>query len=54
MEKYIACNRLEDSVWHGEVSAENLKVGPVCRLMYNPNFAALKVAMRQFIDSLPD
>ncbi len=54
MEKYTACNQSAEAVWQGEVTAENLKAGTVRRLMYNPNFAALKVAMQQFIGSLPD
>lgn len=53
MEKYAACNRQEESVRYGEVTAENLKAGTVCRLMYNPNFTALKHSMQRFIGSLP-
>ena len=52
MEKYAACNR--EAVWQGEVTAENLEVGTLCRLMYNPNFAALKQSMRRFIEGLPE
>lgn len=54
MEKYAVCNRSAEAVWQGEVTAANLKVGTLCRLMYNPNFAALKQSMRRFIDSLPE
>jgi esterase/lipase len=53
MDKYTVCSRPAEAVWQGEITAENLKVGAVRRLMYNPNFAALKSAMRQFINSLP-
>lgn len=54
MEKYTACSLRSERVVQGEITAQNLQAGTVRRLMYNPNFAALKVAMRQFIDSLPN
>jgi esterase/lipase len=52
MEKYAACTRNSGEVWQGEISAKNLAVGTLRRLMYNPHFAALKTAMQQFISTL--
>ena len=53
MEKYDACNNNHGEVLLGEITEANLKAGTLRRLMYNPNFAALKASMRHFIDSLP-
>jgi len=53
MGKYEACNNKPKEDWQGELSKENLKVGIMRRLMYNPNFAALKVSLKKFIDGLP-
>ena len=53
IEKYAACNNNPEADLQGELTEENLKVGILRRLMYNPNFAALKVSMQRFIDSLP-
>ncbi|MFZ3017113.1 MAG: alpha/beta fold hydrolase [Gallionella sp.] len=53
MEKYEACNNGHESVMLGEVTETNLNAGILRRLMYNPNFAALKVSMKRFIDALP-
>lgn len=53
IEKYTACNNKPKEDLQGEVTEENLKVGILRRLMYNPNFAALKVSMKKFIDALP-
>jgi hypothetical protein len=52
MEKYAACLNHPEQDYHGELTEENLRAGILRRLMYNPNFAALKVSMRQFIDKL--
>jgi esterase/lipase len=52
MEKYDACNNGHAGVLQGEVTAANLRAGILRRLMYNPNFAALKVSMKRFIDAL--
>lgn len=52
MEKYAACTKHPEQALQGEVTEQNLKTGILRRLMYNPNFAALKVSMRQFIDKL--
>jgi hypothetical protein len=52
MEKYDACNNGHEGVLQGEVTEANLKAGILRRLMYNPNFAALKVSMKRFIDAL--
>ncbi len=47
--------RFEDYTRHpeqalqGEISEENLHAGPLRRLMYNPNFAALTVSMQHFM-----
>ena len=53
MEKYDACLNKRGEIWQGEITGENLKAGTLRRLMYNPNFAALKISMQRFIDSLP-
>ena len=45
-------SRTPNKPLQGEITEENLKAGILRRLMYNPNFAALKVSMRQFIDKL--
>jgi esterase/lipase len=52
-EKYQACNHNHGKIFQGEITEANLKAGTVRRLMYNPNFAALKVSMKRFIDELP-
>jgi esterase/lipase len=49
MEKYTACQQHPERDWQGELTEENLKTGVLRRLMYNPNFAALKISMQQFI-----
>ena len=53
MEKYKLCNERPTEVMQGEITAENLNMGTLRRLMYNPNFAALKASLKQFIDGLP-
>ena len=53
MEKYAACMQHPEQDWQGEITEENLKAGVLRRLMYNPNFAALKISMQKFIESLP-
>lgn len=53
MEKYSACVAHTGRVLQGEITEENLRAGMLRRLMYNPNFDALKVSMRRFIDDLP-
>ena len=52
-EKYTACIANPGANFQGEVTEENLRVGIMQRLMYNPNFTALKISMKQFIDKLP-
>jgi esterase/lipase len=52
MEKYAACMKYPEQDFQGELTEENLKAGILRRLMYNPNFAALKVSMQRFIDCL--
>jgi esterase/lipase len=52
-EKYAAFNDSLVQLPQGEITDENLKSGTMRRLMHNPNFAGLKVALRQFIDRLP-
>ena len=54
MEKYEACRNNRDACWLGETTKENMQVGLLRRLMYNPHFEALKVSMKKFIDQLPD
>jgi esterase/lipase len=53
MEKYAACLRHPEQDYQGEITGKNLAAGILRRLMYNPNFAALKVSMKRFIDNLP-
>jgi len=53
MEKYAACLEHPEQDFQGEITVKNLEAGILRRLMYNPNFAALKVSMQRFIDSLP-
>lgn len=54
MEKYLACMRRPQECWLGEINEKNLKAGNLRRLMYNPNFPALKVALQEFIQTLED
>jgi hypothetical protein len=53
MEKYDACNNDPREDLQGELTERNLKAGILRRLMYNPNFSALKLSMKMFIDNLP-
>lgn len=53
MEKYQACIDQVESVIQGEITKQNLKQGTLRRLMYNPHFSTLKIAMQEFIDKLP-
>ena len=53
MEKYDACNDKPGEDFQGELTKANLKAGILRRLMYNPNFAALELSMKKFIDNLP-
>ena len=53
MAKYNACNDGPTKVLQGEITVDNLKLGTLRRLMINPNFAALKISLKQFIDTLP-
>jgi hypothetical protein len=53
MEKYDACNNKPREDLQGELTETNLKAGILRRLMYNPNFAALKLSLKKFIDNLP-
>jgi esterase/lipase len=51
-EHYAAC--LESrTAWLGEVTPQNLKYGLLRRLMYNPHYAAMESAMRNFIERIP-
>jgi hypothetical protein len=53
MEKYAACLAHPERNFQGEVTAQNLETGVMRRLMYNPNYDALKVSLQTFIDRLP-
>ncbi|HEU0220425.1 MAG TPA: alpha/beta fold hydrolase [Gallionella sp.] len=53
MKKYNSGNNKHEEVLQGEITEANLKAGTLRRLMYNPNFAALKISMKRFIDNLP-
>jgi len=52
IEKYAACNNNPEADFQGELTGKNLKAGIIRRLMYNPNFSALKVSMDRFIADL--
>jgi esterase/lipase len=52
MDKYEACKKHPKEIWRGELTDKNLETGILLRLMYNPNFAALKNSMKRFIDSM--
>ena len=53
MDQYEACSTHPQECWQGEVIDRNLVVGTLRRLMYNPNFASLKLSLQHFIDCLP-
>jgi esterase/lipase len=53
MEKYNACLKNVGTVAQGEITPENLHSGVMKRLMFNPNFALLKISMQKFIEGLP-
>lgn len=53
MENYNACNSKPAESLQGEITEKNLGLGTLRRLMYNPNFAALKISMKRYIDNLP-
>lgn len=52
MGKYNACLKSLGKVAQGEITPENLRLGVMKRLMFNPNFEALKISMQKFIGSL--
>ena len=52
LEKFSACNDNVKIIFHGELTANNLKTGIVRRLTYNPNYSELLTSMKKFIDSL--
>jgi hypothetical protein len=53
MGKYAACLKYPEQDFQGEINEKNLAAGILRRLMYNPNFVALKVSMQKFIDQFP-
>lgn len=53
IEKYAACINNPHTDLQGELTEANLDAGILRRLMYNPNFSALKRSMKGFIDDLP-
>jgi len=53
IEKYEACMHGCEAVASGEITRKNLHAYTVRRLMYNPHYATLQNAMRQFISRLP-
>lgn len=52
MDKYRSCMAHPEHAWQGEITKKNLRMGLLRRLTYNPNFAELKISLRQFIESL--
>ena len=53
LEKFAICNDNAKIVFQGELTKNNLKIGVVRRLTYNPNYSKLLTSMKEFIDSLP-
>lgn len=53
IDKYAICNTQPGEIWSGEITRENLRKHTLRRLMYNPNFLSMKLAMGRFIDNLP-
>lgn len=53
MKHYAQCLASVRDAWHGEVNERNLANGLLCRLMFNPHYAAMEVSMRKFIEELP-
>ena len=53
MEKYAACIEHPEQAFLGEINEANLRADTLRRLMYNPNFATLKISMKRFMDNLP-
>jgi esterase/lipase len=51
-ESFAACRNKPDEVWLGEVTPQNLNIGTLRRLMYNPHFAGLEKSIQRFISSL--
>ncbi len=54
MDKYNACRSNRDACWLGETTAQNLRVGLLRRLTYNPHFVSLQSSMQRFIERLSD
>lgn len=52
-EKYDTCNNHRGADFQGELTKANLATGTLRRLMYNPNYAALKRSLEKFIAELP-
>lgn len=50
---YHACCARGPDTWLGEVTEQNLRQGVVCRLTYNPHYAALEASIQEFIEGLP-
>jgi len=50
--KYALCKEKKED-FLGEISDENMEKGVIRRLMYNPNYDALKLSLKQFINALP-
>lgn len=53
MQSYAQCHDSPRDAWRGEVNERNLGCGLLCRLMFNPHYAAMEVSMRKFIEGLP-
>ena len=52
IEQYTACSLNPPGMLQGEITLQNLEMGTLRRLMYNPNFAALKISLQRFIGEL--
>ncbi len=53
MERYDTCTQHPMECSLGEILEKNLAAGNLRRLMYNPEFASLKISLQQFIHNLP-
>lgn len=51
-ERYAACLSA-NGAWLGEVTPQNLQHGLLRRLMFNPHYAQMEIALREFIERLP-
>jgi hypothetical protein len=51
-ERYVMCLKAKQEVSLGEVNEQNLQLGLLRRLTFNPHFAAMEASMQRFIKEL--